>query len=498
MTITHPFNPSAFQNTPAFQTELSPYIYPNDLIHLSIMIGGVEVVGYLDLETDQPEIVTILNQYPSAKFVLYDVPASIEIKSWQEVIIYDNSTKIFAGLIMIAKGTESDLTYGINYEITCTGYAKLLETVLVTADKYDYKTDAYVIHDLFEKNLPEIDSERYVFTLKIFDEIPFGRKTLKDALDYICKITGASWYVDYDKRLHYFGLEVITASFGFSQTPDLVTTFPFYNFQKTDNGNKTYNVIEIVGGFYLSVDETVYLAGNGASNRIILPFKYHAPVGDTKIQVWRNDGTQASPVWTALGVKVGYIETLTGPNEILFYFEEKVIEEQDAFPNFTNAVKLTGRYEAKLRVRVDDQAAISEIGREIEYPYFDDSIIDKTVARTMATALLSENSGGSITYTWDCEKRGMIAGIIVSVNNSTFSVNESLLIQKTITRINIGGHIITNVEVGKYNRNLVDTLIALRKMAKKETSYFEDGLLDVTLNCTETCVPTESTTLTAS
>ena len=54
MTITHPFASPGFQSYPAFQTALTPYVYPNDLAALSITINGVEVKQYLDLEFDEP------------------------------------------------------------------------------------------------------------------------------------------------------------------------------------------------------------------------------------------------------------------------------------------------------------------------------------------------------------------------------------------------------------------------------------------------------------
>jgi len=498
MTITHPFATTAFQAYPAFQTSLSPYVYPNDLMNLSIKINGVEFKDYLDMQEDQPKIVSVVKQYPTFSCKLFNVPSSLTISNWLQIIVYDNANKVFAGQITYNKGTESDDCANIDWIISATGYAKLLETKLVSARKYDNQTDAYILNDIITEKLPEIDATTYVTALKTFDEIPFGRKSIKEILDYICGITGGRWYVDYDLRLHYFGSEMVSTIFGFSSVPDFVNTYPFYEFSKIDNGNRQYNVVEIIGGNYLSPNETIYLAGTGGSNRINLPFKYHAPVGQSSIQVWRNDGTELTPVWTPMVVKSAYLATADWPTDCLFYYEEKVLEQISAWPAFNNAVKLTGRYEAKLRVRVSDDLAIAAVGREIEYPYYDDSIIDKDIARTLARELLAANSGGIQSYSFKCEKRGLQAGMIVPVYNGTFSVNGSLEIQKVSTDIDIGGQIVSEVEVGRYNPNLVDAIIALKKAAKKTTAYNEEGATDWTLNYNESCTPTESHTLTAS
>jgi len=496
MTITHPFASPGFQSYPAFQTSLTPFVYPNDLASLSIKINGVEVKEYLDLEFDEIEIISIAKQYPTASFKLHNVPPSISVLNWQEIIIYDNNTKIFAGVITFNYSAESEVFDGFNIDIQCAGYAKLLETKLVRAQKFDGKTDAYIIDYLITKYLPEINSSSFVSEIKTFPEIPFGRKSLKSVIEYICSVTGASYTVDFDKNLHYFNTEITVSSFGFSNTPDLTTTFPYYDFAKTDNGNGNYNVVEIVGGTYLSTDTTIYLAGNGVQTQINLPFKFHAPTTADTLQLWINTGSDAVPVWSALVTKAGYLETLIKLDEILFYFEEKTIEMINPFPNLAKAIKLTGRYEAKLRVRVPDNTSITALGREIEYPYFDDSITDKDIARSIGKALLVENSGSSKSYSFTCEVRGLTAGILVPVANSSFTLNESLLIQKVTVNYGIAGSGISKVEVGRYNKNLVDAILAIKKSAKKSSLYSGDEAFDQLLMHEDVITPTEGSTVT--
>ena len=482
MTATLPFQADTFQPT-AFQTVASPYVYPNDLVYLSLKINGVEMKGYLDLELETIKYQSVLTkQFDICTFKLFNVPNTVSLVNWQTVVIMDISSKIFAGVITQIQPEESAVIYDINYYVTCVDYSKLLETVVVQATKYANKTDAYIINDLFTTYLPEIDASTYVSELDTLTSVTLGRKLLKDALNFICGLTGADWYVDYDKKLHYFKSEDISAGFSFSDSPDLATTYPYYNLVKIDDGSGIFNVVEVIGGNYRSPDETIYLPGTGKSTRIMLPFKYQAPTGQTSIQVWRNDGTEGTPVWTAMTVKAGYVSTLAGANDVLYYFQEAVLEQTANWPNLPNAVKLTGQYEIPLRTRVRDQASIDLFGREIHSVYTDSSIVDKTVAQLKGKQLLIESSLGLQTYTWNCEKRGLRSGMTVGLKNTAMGIDTRYLIQKVSYEIGIAGAVIVTVEAGNYNADLIDILLALKQLSTPSIAYRDDEVLDVLLS----------------
>lgn len=482
MTATLPFQAGVFQPT-AFQTIESVYVYPNDLVYLSLTINAVEMKGYLDLEVAPVNIQSVLtNQYDTCTIKLFNVPNTVTIQNLQDVIIIDNSTRIFAGLITQVMPTESALTYDLDYTITCVDYSMLPETVTVQATKYTSKTDAYILNDLFTEYLSEVNAVAYVSELTTLASVQFSRKSLKDALNFICGLTGADWYIDYNKNLHYFKSEDSSAGFSFSDSPDLSTTYPYYGLVKTDDGSGIFNVVEVVGGNYRSPDETIYLPGTGQSARIILPFKYQAPTGETAIQVWRNDGTEGVPVWTAMTVKVGYIAELAGADDVLYYFQESVIEQTASWPNLTNAVKLTGQYEIPLRTRVRSQASIDLFGREIHSIYTDTAIVDKTVAQLKGKQLLIESAMGKQSYSWSCQKRNLRSGMTVGIVSTSMGIDTSYLLQRVTTDIGIGGAVMVTVEAGNYNADLIDVILALKQASAPSIPYREDEVLDVLLS----------------
>jgi hypothetical protein len=497
VTATYPFQADTFQND-TFQTQASPYVYPNDLVFLSLTINAVEMKDYLNLAITKATIASVLTkQYDTCTFTLYNVPSSVTIQNWQEVIIKDSDSRIFAGVITLVQPSESELTYDVNYSITCVDYSKLLETKLVQAVKYTSKTDAYILNDIFTTYLPEVNATTYVSSLATLTSVPISRKTIKEALNFICGLTGADWYVDYDKKLHYFKSEDTAAPFGFSDQPDLVTAYPYSGFTKSDDGSGIFNVVEVVGGNYNSGDETIYLPGTGANKRIVLPFVYQAPAGQTEIQVWRNDGSDAVPSWTAMTVLEGYVDALGGATDVLYYQKEGVLEQSASWPNLAQAVKLTGQYEIPLRTRIRDEASISLYGREIQYAYFDNSIIDKSVAKLKGQQLLLKASLGAQTYSWVSEKRGIRSGMTAHIKNDALGIDDDFLVQRATLTIGVGGLLECRVDAGNYNSSLVDILIALKRLATPSTTYNTTDVLDVLLSTNETLKMSEAVSVSA-
>jgi hypothetical protein len=76
----------------------------------------------------------------------------------------------------------------------------------------------------------------------------FQMMTLAEALDAICAITGAQWYVDFNHILHYFKDEVTAAPFNIDvQAPNNTTTFPCKDFEYPDDTISYVNQVQVVG-----------------------------------------------------------------------------------------------------------------------------------------------------------------------------------------------------------------------------------------------------------
>ena len=463
--------------------------YP-ERMDLTVTIDAVDVSAYV-----QPGSMVIGNiltqQIDTCDLVLEDA-AALDIHDWQEIIILDGATKIFAGFVMNPRSAEVGVQ--VDIALSAVDYAVLLDKEKVKAEWTSTVTDAEILDELFTDYLPEIDATTYVSAGRSYARIRFNRKTLREALDYLANSAGADWYIDEDKNLHYFLNEENSAPFELSSSPDLSTSMPYDGLVIDTNGSGVINRVEVVGGYYVDEnDETYYLAGTGEDERVILPFKLHAPTGESAIQVWRNDGSAGAPSWTALTVKSGYIDELAGADEVLYYFEEQVLELQSDWPELANAVKVTGRKEIPLRTRVRDDESYTHYGRWFDGSLIDTSITDRATARLAGRGYLAKSALAQPTISLTCYQPGLRAGQSVRIVNSLRGVDDTYLIQLVRATVGINGQTQFYIEAGTYNPDLIDLLVSLKRKTETETEWRDDEVLDEVLTQVERLALTEGT-----
>lgn len=462
----------------------------------TVTIGGTDVTGYIrpgTLSADDK----LSNQINTIKMYLEKPP--IVPTAWQEIIFLDGATKIFGGYVITPNDNDgADLS--LDYNLSGSDYTVRLEKIKVK-EEYENKTDAYIIDDLITKYLvgEGFDGSTYVTALKTHPRIRFNRVTILDVIKQLSGYAGADWSVDVDKKIHYYETETENAPFSVSDNPNLTTSFPYYGLKRNTDGSGVINRIEVIGGVYLSEDATFYLTGNGVDNRIIVPFRFHAPTTSATILVWRNDGTFAAPSWTALTVGAGYIDTLAGANEVLYYYNEKVIEQLNVFPNLANAVKITARYDVPLRVRVTDLVSYAFYNNM----WFDETIVrsditSKETAKMVAKVRLANKAYSTSAIDFSLNQPGLRSGQILRVVNSLRSIDQDFIIQTVKSTIGINGRLTSSVSVGTYNPDLIDLLMDLSKKANVAPPWRDDEVLDEILQTTESITFSEVTLTTES
>lgn len=463
-------------------------------LSLTVTLDGVDVSNYVD-----PRNFAINNaltrQVDTCTLTLEDARA-VDPQAWQELVVLDGATRIFGGYVTDIDREEGAATdeasppsvMGLDCSLTASDYSIRLDKVIVKAE-YVNMTDAAILADLFADYLPGegFDAATYVTAIKTHARKRFNRKTLLECIQDLAGLAKADFYVDYNKALHYFesSTGAATAPFALSDSPDLTASMPFADFVVNLDGAGVVNRVEVLGGNYRSDDTEFQLPGNGADARIILPFKLHAPDGETSIKVWRNDGTDATPIWTALTVKTGYIDQLGGANEVLYYYQEKVLEQSAAWPALEKAAKIEAKYEVPLRTRVQDPASIAHYGLVLDDVIVDDTITDKTLARLAGLAKLAESAMAKTAITLRCDQPGLRAGQMVSVINTAQQINGVYLVQKVSAKIGVNGRAKYSVTLGTYNPNLIDMMLVLARNAKPKAIWRDDEVLDELLQAME-------------
>lgn len=475
---------------------------------VTVWLDGIDVTNYVDPKAGIAINNMLSRRADTCKLIL-ERASAITLSTWKELVvtkgyrtnaeaggllengdglifengngvIFDYGERLFAGYVTEIDEEESaDLD--IDFSVRASDYSIRLEKVVVK-EEYDGWTDKEIIADLFESYLPDenFDSVTYVTEIKTHSRIRFNRKSLLDVLKQLANFANAEFYIDYNKRLHFFEKSTgeTSAPFAFSDNPNGSTLISYYDLEVNRDGSDVVNRVEVIGGNYRSLDATFYLPGTGTEKRALLPFKLHAPDGETGILVYRNDGTFDEPSWTQLSVKVGYIDALSDDNEILYYYAEKVLEARNNLPNLPNALKIIAKYEVPLRTRVVDAASQEHFGMIFDDVLTDDTITDKNIAKVAGTSRLLESAEQKTAISLKTLQPGLRAGMVIPFTNTIHALNAEYLIQKVTTKIFIDGKTTHTIDLGTYNADLIDFILTVNRNAKPRVGWRDDEVLD--------------------
>lgn len=327
----------------------------------------------------------------------------------------------------------------------------------------------------------------YVGTMAIgatINRIIFNRISLRDAIERIASISGYDWYVDADKMFHYFAKETNLAPFGLSTSPNGSTTRPFSMQSYLRDSSQLVNRVTVQGGSYFSGDTTFYLAGNAENTELHLPYKMHAPSSASALQIWRNDGSDAVPVWTVLTVGTDYINDLIS-FDVLNNFNEKLLRFAVAPPNLLKAVKVIGRFDVPVLVRVRDDDSYAQYNRWYDSLIVDNEITDRTWAIQKGKAMLNDLAYEKEQGALSCLDDGLRSGQLLSIVDATRGLNDTYLLQRITTRFLGNGKSHYSVEFGEYKPSLVDMLVALKRKARQYAVDRDDEVLNDLLELSE-------------
>jgi len=455
-----------------------------DRMNLTVTIDGVDRTSYVvpgSMETRS----VLTRQIDTADFVM-EKAGAVEPVEWDEVVITDGATKVFGGYVLTKKQVGGP-DIGVDFDVACGDYASRLDHVIVK-EEYEDQTDAYIIGDLVSKYLSGegFDGVTDVSEVKTHTKVRLNRMTFREALDALAEYAKADWYVDYDKGIHFFTVEDGVSPFNLSDAPDMATTYPFDDLVRDTDGSGVANRVEVVGGNYLSDDQTIYLDGTGQDVRVSMPFRMRGPSAGGGIQVSRNDGTEGSPSWTTMTVKTGYIDTLGGASEVLHYYQEKVLEQQNNWPNLPNAVRVVGRFEVPLRTRTRDDASYTFYGdRWFDEVIVNTDITDKSTAKLAAKGLLAKRAMGRVAVVCSTFEPGLRAGQTLHLTSAMHGIDDDFLIQEVVARIGVYGRARFKVSLGVSDPDLVDIILMLARRAKGKPLWRDDEVLDELLEVSE-------------
>lgn len=213
---------------------------------LVITVGGANITAYVYVETLAIEE-TADEMVATCRFEAHDHSETIAIEPKDAITIVDGATTLFAGEVADIAEDQRGLTR--IWRVTCQDNHILLdETAVASASVVAESSDSDVLAALFAAYRVDVDATTYVSTVdSSLEAVTWTAMTLREILDDLCSRTGARYYIDHDKALHYFTTEANAAAWNLSTSPDGSTTKGYGGFRRVSNAARLANKVLVYG-----------------------------------------------------------------------------------------------------------------------------------------------------------------------------------------------------------------------------------------------------------
>jgi len=377
----------------------------------NVTIGGIDRTT--DILANTLQIEDIINdQVNTCTFTLVDRSGNGLPSNDNEIVITSNAgTRIFGGYttqVEISKEGVPRASY------QCTDYTRLLDRLLVHR-VYESMTDAAIISDIVSRYCVGSGiSATYVVSSATIDKISFNYIQPSQAIRKLCELTGNSWYIDYNKALHYFPLATNVAPFNITSS-----TSTYSNLKIRNDATQIKNRVYVRGGTKLSDYTTYSTKGDGVKRQFVLPDKPH------DVTVTLNGAAKT------LGIK----NVNTTGYDYYLNFQEKYMEQSSlaTLLTSTDTLAITYKYDIPILVAIENTASIIASGVH-EFALFDKSISTTQSARDRATAELTDYANSIIEGSFTTTTAGFLSGQYININLSEYGINANYLVQQVITR----------------------------------------------------------------
>lgn len=343
----------------------------------------------------------------------------------KEVEIFVDADKTYGGVIMEVE-SSFDGDGNVQHAVRCKDYSHYMDRHLITERYLDTDVQTIIL-DLIDRY-----ADDYGFTGNAVmgadlpvTSISFNELTLTECLNKLAGLTAYSWYVDYDKDIHFFKKNDEPAPFNLTEL--VIGGVPQYanaiysSVEINSDFSQIRNKVKIRGGEAIAEERTVLLAGNGETEIFGTEHKF-----SEKPTVVVDGVTKT--------VGLDYLE-LDDDYEVMWNFQQKYIRFTDTnIPGFPGGgadtnIEITGIPLKPIVVQVYDTQSMAKYG-VYEFKKYNDSIKTRDEALQFAQAELQAyaekiRDGQFQTYT-----PGLRSGQTITIINTKLDVSETFIIQR--------------------------------------------------------------------
>lgn len=408
----------------------------------------------------------------TCRLVIDDLSNSGIPENDEEIVITAmDGTIMFAGYVVnVSLSSKTSGGGKVLATVNCVDYTRDLDANLVH-ETYENMTDKEIIEEIIETYCPGmgITTANVVSTVTV-EQIAFNYLQPSECFRKLAELSGNSWYIDYEKDIHYFPLVTNVSPFNITSA-----SADYSNLKISKDASQIKNRVYVRGGTKLSEYTNYYEVGDGEKVQFVLPDKPH----DIIIYVDRGAGY----VEESCGIK--NIDT-SGYKWYLNY-QEKYIEqdEGETVLSDTDKLKVVYKYDIPILVAVENTQSILDNGQK-EYAIFDKSISTTQAARDRASAELIDYANRLISGSFDTFETGFISGQYIHINLADYDVDDDYLIQKVSAKSMGAGTYKYTVSIASAKTiGIIKFLVKLLEANKNLVELDDNEVIDELLQLTD-------------
>jgi hypothetical protein len=457
---------------------------------LQVTIGGTDRTRKIEAYSLRIDNILTSKRDVCAFSILNNTGNTYKPNLGQEVICYDGSTKIFAGVLTSIDSSAASFGM-IRHRIQCQDYTRLLDQKLVP-DTFENKTVDQIIATLKASYFPEHFTTTNVSAPVTIKYVAFNYKTVAKCLEELANLINYDWYIDYDKDLHFFAKESVLSPFNLSDTGG---KYRYDTLVIRKDNSQIRNSVIVRGGEYLGSQLTANLQTNGVDFYYPLPYKFadFAAHLTGEILSVGIDGIDAADSYDAL-----------------YNFQEKILKFKSVdTPSNGKTLKVSGKPYLPVIVKYRSTASIRSMTSAetsgtytsdgiYEYLIVDKSINSKEGARQRAQAEILAYANTLSEGEFVTETSGLKAGQQITVQSTSRNINEDYIINKvTITQFSASLLLYSVSLITTRTFDLIDVLQRLLLESTKKIEINPNEVTDTIYELEDTAAFSDTTPTTS-
>lgn len=236
------------------------------------MVLTIESVDKTSLFTRKSLIVQDeMNARNTCTFQLIDPAGSYRPEPGQEVDISKDGTTIFGGTIEDIEEISPRGSVALSYVVTCVDYNQIADRFRV-AEVYESDPMGDIAKDIVDNTINAVSPGESITYANTEDgptitKAVFSYLTASSCFDELSRISGYTWYIDYDKDLHFHQRETNTAPY---ELDDAGTNHEDFKVRKTRVNY--YNKLFLRGGKEITDTQTERWFGDQETQTFVTKF----------------------------------------------------------------------------------------------------------------------------------------------------------------------------------------------------------------------------------